>query len=54
MAVLLSSLHESNIFGARAVFSMDACQIFPRYVLAVIPLTGGVIGGMLIRVCTGR
>ena len=53
MAVSLSSLHESNIFGARAVFSMDACQIFPRYVLAVIPLTGGVIGGVLIRVCTG-
>lgn len=53
MAVSLSRLHESNIFGARAAFSMDACQVFPWYVLAVIALTSGVTGVVLVRVCTG-
>ena len=37
----LCSLHESNIFGVRAVFSMDACHIFAQCVLAIIPLMGG-------------
>ena len=32
------SLHESNIFGVRALFSMDACHVFLQCVLAVIPL----------------
>ena len=36
MAVSLSRLHESNIFGARAAFSMDACHLFPQSVLVII------------------
>ena len=50
MAVSLSRLHESNIFGARAAFSMDARHIFPQCVLAVIPLIGSVA---VTRACTG-
>ena len=49
----LCSLHELNIFGARAVFSMDACHIFPHCVLADIPLIGGVISIVVTRACTG-
>ena len=37
----LCSLHGFNIFGARAVFSMDACHLFPQCVLALIPLIRG-------------
>ena len=48
----LRSLHESNIFGVRAVFDMDACHVFPQCVLAVIPLIGGVIGVVVTRACT--
>ena len=29
-----------NIFGVRAVFSMDACRFFPQRVLVVIPWMG--------------
>ena len=43
MGAFLCSLHESNIFGARAVFGMDACHIFPQGVLTIIPLIGGVL-----------
>lgn len=53
LAISLSRLHESNIFGARTVFSTDACQIFCWYVLAVIALTSGVTGVVLVRVCAG-
>ena len=53
VGVSLCSLHESNSFGARAVFSMDACHIFPQCVLAVIPLIGGVIGLVVTRAFTG-
>ena len=49
----LCSLHESSIFGARAVFGLDACYIFPQGVLAIIPLIGGVIGVVVTRACTG-
>ena len=37
----LCSLHGFNISGARAVFGMDACCLFPQCVLAIIPLIGG-------------
>ena len=36
------SLHGFNIFGLKAVFSMDVCSIFPQHVLTIIPLIGGV------------
>ena len=42
VGVSLCSLCGFNIFGARAVLSMDACCLFPQCVLAVIPLIGGV------------
>lgn len=45
----LYSLPESNIFGAKAVFSMDACCIFTQCVLVVIPLTEYVTGGVVTR-----
>ena len=38
------SLPESNIFGVRAVFSMDSCHVFPWCVLAIVPLMGAVTG----------
>lgn len=38
----LCSLCEFNIFGARAVFSMDACLIFPQGFLTNILLIRGV------------
>ena len=38
----LCSLCGFNIFGVRAVFSMDACRLFPQHMLVVFPLIGGV------------
>ena len=32
---------------------MDAYHVFPQGVLAVIPLIGGVIGGVVTRACAG-
>ena len=43
MGVFLHRLCKSNIFGARAVFGMDASHVFPQSVLSVIPLTGSVM-----------
>lgn len=43
----------SNIFGARALFSMDASCIFPQSVMAITPWIGGVIGIVLSRACAG-
>ena len=40
-------------FGVRAVFSMDACHVFPQCMLDVIPLIGGVTGVVVTRACTG-
>ena len=40
------------IFGARAVFSMDACHLFPQCMLAVIPLIGDVTDVVVTRACT--
>lgn len=40
---LPGSLHESNVFDVRAVYSMDTLHSFSQCVLAVILLTGGVI-----------
>ena len=48
----LDHLHGYNILGARAVFNMDACHLFPHYVLAVIPLIGGVTD-VVTRACVG-
>ena len=38
----LCSLLVSSIFGTRAVFSMDACHVFPKGLLAFVPLIEGV------------
>ena len=38
----LYSLFGFNIFGARAVFSKDACHLFPQWVPSLIPLIVGV------------
>lgn len=43
MWTLPGSLHESNVFDVRAVYSMDTLHSFSQCVLAVILLTGGVI-----------
>ena len=43
VGVSLRRLCESNIFGARAVFGIDASHVFPQSVLSVIPLIGGVM-----------
>ena len=40
--VSLCSLCAFNIFGVRAVFSIDACRLFPQCVLVITPLIGGV------------
>ena len=53
MGASLCSLCEFSIFGVRAVFSMDACHVFPQCVLAVIPLIGGETAVVMIRDCTG-
>ena len=42
VGVSLCTLCGFNTFGARAVFSTDACHLFPQHVLAVIPLIEGV------------
>ena len=39
----LCSLLESNIFDVRAVYSMDACHIFPQGVLALVPSDRGCV-----------
>ena len=39
------------IFGARAVFSMDDCHLFPGCMLTVIPLIGGVTGVVVTTTC---
>lgn len=49
----LCSLHESDIFGARDVFGMDACHIFPQGVLAVVPLMEGVVAVVMTEARTG-
>lgn len=42
VGVSLCRLRESDIFGARAVFVMDACHLFSQSVLAISPLIGDV------------
>lgn len=46
MGASLCGPHESHLFGARAVFSMNACHIFPQCVLI-----RGLIG-IVTRACT--
>ena len=48
MRAFLYRLCESNIFGVRTVFGIDASHIFPQSVL--IPL---IVGVVVSRVCTG-
>lgn len=49
VGVSLCFLHMSNVFVARAVFTMDNYHIFSSCVLAVIPLKEGVIGVVVAR-----
>lgn len=48
----LRILHGFNIFGVMAVFSMEDCQLFPQFVLAIIPLIGDVAGIVVTGACT--
>ena len=41
-------------FGARAVFSVAGCHLFPQCMLAIIPLIGGVTSVVVTRACTGH
>ena len=52
LGAFLSSPCKLNIFGARAVFSMNACHVFQQDMQAHIPLIGSMIG-VMIRNCTG-
>jgi hypothetical protein len=36
-------------YGARAIFGMDACHLFPHCMLPIIPLIGGVTGVVVTR-----
>ena len=49
----LCRLCESNIFGARAIFGMDASLVFLQGVLAVVPLIGGVFDVVVFNACSG-
>ena len=51
MWVSLCSLCLCNIFGERAVFSMDACHSFPHCVLPIILLIMGETGIVVITAC---
>lgn len=42
--VSLYFLHGFNVFGARTVFSMDACHLFPWYVSGCYRLERGYVG----------
>ena len=53
MRVSLFSLHNFNIFGVTAVFSMDACYLFSSVVLALLTLRVGMTDVVVIRACTG-
>ena len=46
-------VHGFNIFGAKAVFSMGACRLFPQYVLAITLLVGSEPGVAMTIACTG-
>ena len=37
------------VYGARAVFGMDACHLFPHCMLPIICLIGGVTGVVVTR-----
>lgn len=51
VGVFVYSLHESNFFGTKTVFSIDACCFFLQCVLAIIPLIRGVTDVVMTRVC---
>ena len=44
---------KSNIFGADALFVIDACHVFHQNVLAIIPLIGDVYVAVVMRAYTG-
>lgn len=49
----LCSLHECDVFGARADFSVHACHVLLQCVLFIIPVIGGVTGAVGTRACIG-
>lgn len=53
VGMLLCSLHEFNIFGVRAICSMDTCHLFPQCMLAIIPLIGGATDAVVIGSSAG-
>ena len=40
VALFLCSLCGFNIFGAEAIFSVDACHLFPQHMFTIIALMG--------------
>ena len=53
LRTLLCGLHEFNIFGVRAICSMDTCHLFPQCMLAIIPLIGGATDAVVIGSSAG-
>ena len=53
VAASLGRLCESSIFGARAVFGMDACHVFSLGCAGLCRLGGGYDWCFVNRVCTG-
>lgn len=51
--MFLCSPCESNIFGARAIFTMDAYHIFSQCMLTIIPLIEDMIVVVVTRDSTG-
>ena len=53
VGVSLCRLCGFNIFGMKAVFSVDVCHLFPQYILAVNALIGSLTGVVVTRVYPG-
>lgn len=53
MDVSLCSLQESNLFGMRTAFSIDAHCIFPQCIFSITPLIVDVTIVVVARGCTG-
>ena len=49
----LCRLHVSSVFGARAVFDVDANHVFPQCVLAATTLVGDVVSVGGSKACAG-
>lgn len=50
--ISLCSLHGFNIFGVGARASINAYHFFLQYILAIVPLIGGVTGIVVTTTCT--